>query len=57
MNVDIGAMWAPPRRCPGCGELGLHAVVDGEQTNFECPSCKQIWRIELGYATPVEGQR
>lgn len=54
VDLDLTSMWATPQRCPGCGALALHPVADGDQTGFECRGCQQLWRIGLGYATPID---
>ncbi len=41
-------------RCPACGDRELHAVTDGEMTNFLCERCGRCWHVELGYVSRVD---
>lgn len=40
--------------CADCGGDRMHAVYDGERTNFRCARCGACWHVELGFVSRVD---
>ncbi|HEX6197121.1 MAG TPA: zf-TFIIB domain-containing protein [Jiangellaceae bacterium] len=56
-HLDFAAVFQPPNRCPGCGHLGLQAVLGTDVPIFRCPSCAGRWRFVLGRFFSVSDER
>lgn len=47
-RLDFGAVLEPPDRCPGCGQVGLEAMLGSDTPVFHCTACGGCWRFVLG---------
>ncbi|HET6877752.1 MAG TPA: hypothetical protein VFH38_09510 [Jatrophihabitans sp.] len=53
-QLDLEAVFRPPKACPECGTPGLLATDAAGRANFFCAACERCWHLEMGWLSLVD---